>query len=67
MAVLHRTGKFTTLNHPEPDEAGVQKYAVYEILRSSSTSDEGFYLLVADGLTSNGAAAYIEERGSFED
>lgn len=48
--------RFTSLNHPEPDENGVMRYTLFEIA----------YSRVADGLTSTEVDAYVEKNGEWD-
>jgi len=53
--------KFTSLNHPEADEDGVQRYTVFEMFA------DGKHERVANNLTSKEVDDYIDENGEWDD
>lgn len=52
---------FAHLNHPEPDEDGVQRYSVHEAHPGQTPK----YVAVADNLTLDEAEAYIAAHGEW--
>lgn len=59
---------FTSLNHPEPDEDGVQRYSLFEIVPDNSP-DAPFptkHIKRADNLTAEQVDAYIAGKGNFD-
>lgn len=57
--------KFEHLNHPEPDEDGIQYYSVHEV--TSDAEGHPRYERVADYLTLDEADTYIEENGIWNE
>lgn len=57
--------KFERLNHPEPDDDGVQRYDVFETGRGDSGSRT--YTPVARNLTFEESEAFVQENGEFDD
>ena len=60
---------FTTMNHPEPDEDGVQYYTVYEVFPDDGPGSimGNAYVLVENKLTDEQAATYINAHGVHQD
>lgn len=54
---------FTTLNHPEPDDDGVQRYSVHEVILVPARPGERRYVRVADDLTVAEADEWIAKNG----